>query len=318
MFSILADALDPSTARIKDLITKHHSEYLHCSLRDAISFTDNPMTELDWYTALIAVQASRAVYGQAACSPGVDKTNNQFYPILEQGKYITPPLDSLQKEYLGTLEDLCALFETHRPTKNLFLDNSKSDLQAWYCELETSLSSVIDVKTMSHATPSARLEQSILSKVSKHAEELDRDCKQVILAFRGTKGLSDVLTDAHGLKVPMKWVGKTGAPMAEEYAGISAQDVADRIRNAHTFEGIHSRTRFARACSAVLKDGGDAAVKFATLLDDAMVHQGFMEMYQVAPSFVFERRRQEEVEEWRLSLCWRRGQRTGRKSGRVA
>jgi hypothetical protein len=208
--------------KIKTRINANKDFYVHCGLRDPVSFSQNPLTTLDWYTALIASQASEAAYGvppellkypnikSGLCTP--------VYPVdtarKPNGKDLLlnlfpPPVISLDREYLSRLEDLLSYLKANSSSdKNFFLDNKKSDLQAWYCELKTPLSKVFQDKVISCNKASTDLAAAFLDNTNDERNKRT----QIILAFRGTQGMQDVGTDVSGLKVPLTWHGEADSP----------------------------------------------------------------------------------------------------------
>ena len=191
--------------KIKARITASHTHYIHCGLRDPVSFSESPLTTLDWYTALIASQASEAAYGQPPellLKPHLKKNEISVHEI-KSDNIVLPPLESLQKEYLSRLEDLCTYLQSTSSRANCFLDINGSDLQAWYCELERPLSAVLAGRVPPSDTAAARVAAAVLD--APKAEDIR---PQIILAFRGTKGLQDVGSDASALKVPLTWPGE--------------------------------------------------------------------------------------------------------------
>jgi hypothetical protein len=195
--------------KIKARIKANQNHYVHCGLRDPVSFSGNPLTSLDWYTALIAAQASVAVYGQPPellRKSHVPQDQDTVHSIMSD-KIVLPPLDSLQKEYLSRLEDLCSYLQSTTSSANKFIDIKETDLQAWYCELETPLSAVFETQVISSDKASARVAEAV--RDPPQAEEIR---PQIILAFRGTKGLQDVGTDVSAFKVPLTWPGEVAPP----------------------------------------------------------------------------------------------------------
>jgi hypothetical protein len=191
--------------KIKARISASHIHYIHCGLRDPVSFSESPLTTLDWYVALIAAQASEAAYGQPPellRKPHLGNFRGNVQHI-NSDKVVLPPLDSLQKECLSRIEDLCSYLQSTSSTANCFLDNKDSDLQAWYCELEKPLSAVLAAKVIPSDSAASRVAAAVLDL--PQAEEVR---PQIILAFRGTKGLQDVGSDASALKVPLTWPGE--------------------------------------------------------------------------------------------------------------
>ena len=116
--------------RLKGRINSNPDFYVHCGLRDPVSFSENPLTALDWYTALIAAQASEAAYGvpplllqkPAKPSTGSKPTCSPVYPPNSAGKpvLIPPPLFSLDKEYLRRLEDLLSCLKSNSSSDKNF------------------------------------------------------------------------------------------------------------------------------------------------------------------------------------------------------
>ena len=126
--------------KIKARINANQDFYVHCGLRDPVSFSQNPLTALDWYTALIAAQASEAAYGvppELLKNPNIKRdTCSPVYPAQKsEGKalalnLVPPPVFSLDREYLTRLEDLLSYLKANSSSdKNYFLDNFFHDLK---------------------------------------------------------------------------------------------------------------------------------------------------------------------------------------------